>query len=124
MTAKLGISTRRRGLIQTLSAGACLISMPFLNSTRAQSLKPITMAIQWVPRGEYATYYLAREKGYYREHGFDVTFKHMLGNALAFQALASGNADIIHADLLQMLMLQGRAPEPQMRSLEIGRAHV
>jgi len=110
---------RRRSIIQGVGASVSLISFPFINSAISQTLTPITMAIQWVPRGEYATYYMAREKGYYKERGFDVTFKHMLGNALAFQALSSGNADIIHADLLQMLMLQGRAPDPQMRSLAV-----
>jgi len=112
-------SESKRKIIKAASLAAAGTFFPYINSARSQSLTPINMAIQWVPRGEYSTYYMARERGYYKEHGLDVNFKHMLGNALAFQALSAGNADIVHADILQMLMLMGRSPEPQMRSLAV-----
>ena len=105
MSSNKFFSATRRSLLKNTSLATAGTFFPFIHSAKAQSLTPITMAIQWVPRGEYATYYMAREKGYYKESGLDVTFKHMLGNALAFQALSAGNADIVHADILQMLML-------------------
>ncbi len=119
MSSNKFFSATRRSLLKKTSLATAGTFFPFIHTANAQSLTPITMAIQWVPRGEYATYYMAREKGYYKERGLDVTFKHMLGNALAFQALSAGNADIVHADILQMLMLMGRSPEPQMRSLGV-----
>ena len=78
---------------------------------RAQALKPVKLTIQFFARGDYAHVYLARERGYYKEQGLDVTFQHVLGNALALQALTAGNADLIHADLVQMLQLQGKTPD-------------
>ena len=51
------------------------------------------------------------------EQGLDVTFKHVLGNALAMQTLTAGNADLIHADIVQMLQLQGKTPDPHMRAV-------
>ena len=84
---------------------------------RAQALKPVKLTIQFFARGDYAHVYLARERGYYKEQGLDVTFQHVLGNALALQALTAGNADLIHADLVQMLQLQGKTPEPRMRAV-------
>ena len=110
-----GIS--RRTLL-TRSAGAALvgsIGMPYV--ARAQARTPVTLAIQFFARGDYAHVYLARERGYYAEQGLDVTFKHVLGNALAMQTLTAGNADIIHADIVQMLQLQGKTPEPHMRAV-------
>ena len=114
-----GIS--RRTLL-TRSAGAAIgvSSIGVLGApsiARAQALKPVKLTIQFFARGDYAHVYLARERGYYKEQGLDVTFQHVLGNALALQALTAGNADLIHADLVQMLQLQGRTPEPRMRAV-------
>ena len=114
-----GIS--RRTLL-TRSAGVAIgvSSLGVLGAphvARAQALKPVKLTIQFFARGDYAHVYLARERGYYKEQGLDVTFQHVLGNALALQALTAGNADLIHADLVQMLQLQGRTPEPRMRAV-------
>ena len=109
----------RRTVLGRASATAAAISLPWAGIARAQTLTPLTLTIQFVPRGEYATYYTAREKGYYKERGLDVTMKHVLGNALAFQSLSAGNCDVVHADILQMIMLQGRSPDPQMRSIAV-----
>ena len=105
------IQLSRRTLL-TRSAGAALglssigtIAAPYV--ARAQALTPVKLTIQFFARGDYAHVYLARERGYYKEHGLDVTFHHVLGNALALQALTAGNAQLIHADLVQMLQLHG-----------------
>ena len=111
-------SPRRRALLQQGTAVAALAA-PWSGLVKAQTLTPLTLTIQFVPRGEYATYYTARERGYYKERGLDVSVKHVLGNALAFQSLSAGNADVVHADILQMIMLQGRSPDPQMRSIAV-----
>jgi len=114
-TSIRGIS--RRTLL-TRSAGAALVGsivMPYV--ARAQARTPVTLAIQFFARGDYAHVYLARERGYYAEQGLEVTFKHVLGNALAMQQLTAGGADLIHADIVQMLQLQGKTPEPHMRAV-------
>ena len=115
------IQLSRRTLL-TRSAGAALglssigtIAAPYV--ARAQALTPVKLTIQFFARGDYAHVYLARERGYYKEQGLDVTFQHVLGNALALQALTAGNAQLIHADLVQMLQLQGKTPDPHMRAV-------
>lgn len=82
----------RRTVLRHAGATAAAIALPWTGIARAQTLTPLTLTIQFVPRGEYATYYMAREKGYYKERGLDVTMKHVLGNALAFQSLSARNA--------------------------------
>ncbi len=37
------------------------------------ALKPIRLQLQWFPQAQFAGYFAALEKGYYREEGFDVT---------------------------------------------------
>lgn len=38
-------------------------------------LYPVTLRLQWLLQTQFAGYYVAREKGYYREVGLDVRFK-------------------------------------------------
>ena len=111
------ITQSRRGI---LAAGAGMIgSICLPRIARAQAKTKLTLAILFVARGDFAPYYLARERGYYAESGIDLTIKHVLGNAFAFQMLSAGNADFAHADIVQMLQLQGATPEPQMKSVAV-----
>ena len=109
MTHK-GLALTRRTL---LTATAGTLAAPTI--LRAAPLKKVTLVIQFFARGDYAQYYLALERGYYAERGLDVTIKHVLGNALAYQMISAGNAQFAHADIVQMLQLQGTNPDPQMR---------
>ena len=52
-----------------LSAGVVLSVGPLAD---AQSVKPYTLILDFVPTGEYVPHYTALEKGWYREEGFDV----------------------------------------------------
>ncbi len=38
-----------------------------------QKLKPVTLLPQWVPQAQFAGYYTALEKGFYRSRGIDLT---------------------------------------------------
>ena len=100
-TKERGLS--RRTLLTSSGAlvavgGFATVASPHV--ARAQAKTPVTLAIQFFARGDYASYYLARERGYYAEAGLDVTIKHVLGNALALQTLTAGNAHVVHADLV------------------------
>ncbi len=37
------------------------------------ALRPVTLILQWMPQSQFAGYYMALEKGFYRDHGLDVT---------------------------------------------------
>lgn len=39
----------------------------------AEKLKPVTLLPQWVPQAQFAGYYMALEKGFYRSRGIDLT---------------------------------------------------
>ena len=110
--------SRRDVLLTSGGAAASLLAMPNLALSQGARTK-ITLSILFIPRGDYAAYYLANERGYYAEQGIDLTIKHVLGNAFAFQMLSAGNAEFAHADIVQMLQLQGKNPEPHMRSVAV-----
>lgn len=103
----------RRGFLKTSGAvTAAAIGAP--NILKAAPLKKVNFVIQYFARGDYAEYYLALDRGYFAKRGLDVTIQHVLGNALAFQTLSADKAAFAHADIVQMLQLQGKSPKPQL----------
>ncbi len=48
---------------------------------RVSAAKKIVFGFDWVPYGKYVGYYAAREKGFYKKAGFDLTFQRGYGGA-------------------------------------------
>jgi NitT/TauT family transport system substrate-binding protein len=109
--------SRRDAVLGGVGMATALLTAP--RRALSQSKTKVTLTINFIPRGDFAFPYLARERGYYAEHGLDVTIKHVLGNAFAFQMLSSNQSQFVHADIVQMLQLQGKSPEPKLRSVAI-----
>lgn len=101
------------------AAGLAAISAPAVIRAQTPGLKRVNLAIHWIPRGDFCAYYLALQRGYYAQAGLDVTISHGLGNAAALQALSAGTAQFCHADITQMFQLQGKSPQPGMRSIAL-----
>ena len=60
----------RRSLV--LLAATLLLAGCSAAGTPSAALKPIRLQLQWFPQAQFAGYFAALEKGYYREEGFDV----------------------------------------------------
>lgn len=60
-------TTRRSFLAASAAVAAASVHAPGI--LRAQAGKKINFAIHWIPRGDFAAYYLARERGYYAQAG-------------------------------------------------------
>jgi NitT/TauT family transport system substrate-binding protein len=104
----------RRGFLLASGGAAAAATLASPSLLRAAPLKKVTLVIQFFARGDYSEYYLALDRGYYAKRGLDVTIKHVLGNALAYQTLSDDKATFAHADIVQMLQLQGKSPTPQL----------
>jgi len=52
-----------------------LLSLLFFSSVWAKPLKPISVQLLWMDQFEFAGLYMAKEKGFYRHAGLDVTLK-------------------------------------------------
>jgi len=67
------------------------------------TLTPVKFQLQWVAQSQFAGYYAAKDQGYYKDEGLDVSF--LLGgpNINNVQVVATGGADIGTAWLPNML---------------------
>ncbi len=63
---------RIRRIIALLAAVIVVAAACSTPSTPAE-LKPIRLQLQWFPQAQFAGYFAALEKGYYKDEGFDVT---------------------------------------------------
>lgn len=58
----------------------------------AQDLTPVSIVLKWVPQAQFAGYYAARDLGYYKEEGLDVTIVAAGTDINPQQMVASGSA--------------------------------
>ena len=58
------------------------------------ALTPIKLQLQWLPQAQFAGYYIAQEKGYFEEEGFDdVEIIPSGGDIVPQDALVAGDVD-------------------------------
>src|SRR3546814_9241737 len=141
-----GIAT---GLLALSVATAIAIGSP---AAEEQSPQAVKFQMDFVPQGLYAGFFYAKAKGYYAAENLNVELIDGKGSALAIEAVANGNVDIIDASsgIAALAIGQGReivsvgmflakstfgffVPENSGiksikdlagKSVEIGRAHV
>ncbi len=61
----------------------------------AQAADKVTVQLKWVPQAQFAGYYVAQAKGYYKEAGLDVTIKPGGPDVSPVQVIAGNQADIV-----------------------------
>ena len=64
----------------------------------ALAQEPIALALDWVVNGTHAPYFVARDKGYYRDAGLEVTISRGFGSGDTVKRVASRSAQIGIAD--------------------------
>ena len=55
----------------------------------------VTLQLKWVTQAQFAGYFVAQEKGYYKAAGLDVTIKPGGPDIAPEQVIAGGGADVI-----------------------------
>ena len=81
-------------------AGALLVAVAALaaaagiasRASAAPKLTNVTLQLKWVPQAQFAGYYAASLKGFYKQQGLDVTLKNGGPNIIPEQVVASGQA--------------------------------
>jgi NitT/TauT family transport system substrate-binding protein len=58
-----------------VTAAAIVGGLAAAGSSQGQGLTKVTLQSKWVVQAQFAGYYVAKEKGYYRQAGLDVTIK-------------------------------------------------
>src|ERR1022692_2582381 len=63
-------------------------------SPDAKQLRPLHVQLKWLHQGQFAGFYVAQEKGYFRQHGLEVTLSQGGPGNNAITAVLAGTADV------------------------------
>jgi len=75
---------------------ACLMgAAALLAAGAAQAADKVTLQLKWVTQAQFAGYYVAKDKGFYKDEGLDVTIKPGGPDVAPEQVLAGGGADVV-----------------------------
>ncbi len=66
-----------------------------LGIARAEAAEKLTLQLKWVTQAQFAGYYVAKDKGFYKDVGLDVTIKPGGPDINPSQVIAGGGADVI-----------------------------
>lgn len=61
----------------------------------AQAQEKVTVQLKWLPQAQFAGYYVAQAKGYYKAEGLDVTIKPGGPDISPVQVIAGRGADVV-----------------------------
>jgi NitT/TauT family transport system substrate-binding protein len=75
--------------------------------TQAQ-LPRLVFVPHWLPQAQFAGYYVAQDRGFYRDAGIDVEIKHPSASIQVTSMLASGEADLISLFLITGLSARNK----------------
>ncbi|MCL5964453.1 MAG: ABC transporter substrate-binding protein [Deinococcus sp.] len=70
---------------------ALVLAMLF-SVANAQKLIPVKLQLKWFPQAQFAGYFVAKEKGYFKAEGLDVSLL-PIGDQSPIQTVVSGGAD-------------------------------
>jgi NitT/TauT family transport system substrate-binding protein len=80
-----------------------------LGAPAAQSApQKVVFALNWFPVGDHAAYWVALEKGYYRQRGLDVEMQNSKGSGDSIAKVDTGRADVGLADSAVVIAAVGR----------------
>ena len=66
----------------------------------AHAADPVSVQLDWLVRGDHAMFFVARDKGYFKKEGIDVTaIRKGTGTPNALRLVGNGNADFGFGDL-------------------------
>ncbi len=81
--------------MKKLIASVLAASALSLGGFSAQAADKVTLQLKWVTQAQFAGYYVAKEKGYYKEAGLEVEIKPGGPDIAPAQVIAGGGADVI-----------------------------
>ena len=87
-------------------------------STVALANEAVTVQLKWVPQAQFAGYYMAAAKGFYKDAGLDVTIKPGGPDIAPTQVLAGKQADIV-VDWMPSAMASREAGVPLVNVAQI-----
>ena len=74
---------------------ALLTSTVALAAATAHAADKVTLQLKWVTQAQFGGYYVAKDKGFYKDEGLDVTIKPGGPDVAPEQVIAGGGADVV-----------------------------
>ncbi|HEV7260442.1 MAG TPA: ABC transporter substrate-binding protein [Bosea sp. (in: a-proteobacteria)] len=83
----------RRIALKGLAAAAAATTGAFAMPAIAQGTRKVSFTTSWIPEGPNLFAYVARDKGFWKRHGLDVSVARGSGSGAAAQAVSAGTFD-------------------------------
>lgn len=108
--------------VRVLGTLVCALLVVVSTSVMAQGLDRVTFRLNWVSAGEgdHATFFVAKDLGYYEEMGLDVTIEQGSGSGEAVKFVEVGKVDIAIADFPSIAVACARGADLKI----VGAYHV
>jgi NitT/TauT family transport system substrate-binding protein len=96
--------------VKVLGLTIALVASSSVGGTGAQAQTKLKVILDWKYQAQMGVYFLAADRGYFKEEGLDVTFDQGEGAGAAAPKVASGAYDIGFGSLDSVIMLQATRP--------------
>ncbi|MBI3078609.1 MAG: ABC transporter substrate-binding protein [Deltaproteobacteria bacterium] len=103
--------TRSLRVLTLITIGAAVLALA-VPAARAQT--KITFALDWVPYGKHAIFFVPLDKGYWKEDGLEVTVNRGYGSAETVKRVAAGTEMYGFADIGNMLVGRSKGMKVKM----------
>jgi NitT/TauT family transport system substrate-binding protein len=85
-----------------LCVAAILLAGLFAPARAADEAHTLTLRLEWLPVGYHSPFWIAVEKGWFKDAGLDVTISDGTGSVTTVQLVGQGQYDLGHAGLANM----------------------
>jgi NitT/TauT family transport system substrate-binding protein len=86
---------RKSGIGKLAVSGLVAAALGLAGVASAAAADALTLQLKWVTQAQFAGYYVAKDKGFYKDAGLDVTIKPGGPDIAPEQVIAGGGADVI-----------------------------
>ena len=90
-----GATEEMRNDMRRLAAGTRDVALGAGALASAQAADKLTLQLKWVTQAQFAGYYVAKDKGFYKDAGLDVRSSRAARTSNPAQVIAGGGADVI-----------------------------
>lgn len=97
--------------LKTLLTGAAFAAVGTLGATQASADEKINFVLNWVPGGDHAPVYWAREQGWYSDAGIDLVIEDGTGSGASAKKVGVGRNQLGIADLPTALQARGKGAD-------------
>jgi len=93
---------KRTAILLSL-ATAIAATAAFATPSSAETLQPFPFRLNWTLYGEHAPFFVALDKGYYKDEGLDVKILEGSGSTTVSQLVANGSNPVAYVDSATMM---------------------